>query len=76
MLTIVDISRIFDVQPLTVRQWCRHGWLRPHRVTSNGEPLFLHEDVILAYMNRALHDSSANELIAPAFVFLSARRSL
>jgi excisionase family DNA binding protein len=52
MLTTVDVARIFDVHPGTIRRWCQQGKVKAFRAGPRGERRFRREDVAIAYLDR------------------------
>jgi DNA-binding transcriptional MerR regulator len=59
MLTLDEVALIFEVPPATVRRWCAEGLIRAHRAAPTGNQTFLHEDVAMAYLDRALRECLA-----------------
>ena len=57
MLTINDVARIFDVPPETIKQWCEKGQIKTFKTGSHSDPLFRHEDVAIAYLDRSIQKS-------------------
>jgi len=55
MLTTLDVARIFNVHPTTIRRWCSQGKIKPYRTGAGGERLFKREDIAVAYLERSIH---------------------
>jgi len=53
-LTTVDVARLFNVSPATIRRWARLGKLGAVRASSRGPLEFERQDVAVALLDRSI----------------------
>lgn len=57
MLTINDVARIFNVPPATIQQWCEQGKIKDYPDETKSDPVFRHEDVAVAYLDKSIQEN-------------------
>jgi len=60
MLTTLDVARIFNVHPSTVRRWCDRRKIKFYRTRPRRPRLFKREDIAVAYLDRSIRQYLKN----------------
>jgi excisionase family DNA binding protein len=55
-MTSLEVARIFNVHPATIRRWSDRGIIRAERTGTRGHRRFSRENVTFAYLQKAIND--------------------